>query len=62
MTLSDFIKQLQEIQSEMGPHPTLNDTITFLNQEEELIIESIERDLLPGCKCTFGATVNLKPE
>ena len=64
MKLTEFIKQLQFIASQMGSHPALDDSLSFyIERDDELIqLEIVEIDSLRtiGCNCCYGASIELK--
>jgi len=62
--LTEFIRQLQFIASQMGSHPALDDSLSFyIERGDELIqLEIVEIDSLRtiGCNCWYGASIELK--
>lgn len=60
MKLSEFIKKLQTIESQMGSHPDLDDSLRFFLGDRELKIEEVEADSLFGCNCWVGAIIEFE--
>jgi hypothetical protein len=65
MKLSELIKALQDIQSDIGSHPSLDDSLIFICDDDKhddsfyLDIASVEPDTSMGCGCWIGAKINL---
>jgi hypothetical protein len=64
MKLTEFITQLQAIASQMGSHPSLDDSLSFyLERDNEIInleIVEIDSKRIMGCNCWYGASIELK--
>lgn len=59
MKLSEFIARLQTIQSQMGSHPNVDDSLRFYFGVDELEIEDIEPSRVIGCNCWCGVVIEL---
>lgn len=66
MTITELIEKLQWYQAEVGcdgercgPH-NLKSSVSFVTEDEEFEIDEIDLDLMGGCFCPYGITINLK--
>lgn len=65
MKLSDFIKQLQIIESDLNPnaHPSISDTLKFyIDLPDDIVrlkLDCVDVDQAMGCGCWCGANIYL---
>lgn len=66
MKLTEFITQLQAIASQMGSHPSLDDSLEFYIERDGQIINleilEIDPKRAMGCNCWYGASIELKEQ